>query len=64
MKGVLKMTGTQGKKVAIVVADGFEQVELEAPRKALREAGYSVDIVSPIAGSSGNNGCRCTLVTP
>ncbi|MEO7723372.1 MAG: protease, partial [Chthoniobacterales bacterium] len=28
-----------GKKVAILVADGFEQVEMTKPREALHEAG-------------------------
>jgi hypothetical protein len=28
----------QGKKIAIVATDGFEQVELTEPRKALEEA--------------------------
>jgi protease I len=41
-------TGTiQGKKVAILVADGFEQVELLEPRKALEKAGASTEVVSP-----------------
>ena len=34
-------------RVAILVADGFEQVELEKPRKALDEAGAKTSIVSP-----------------
>ena len=29
----------KGLKVAILVTDGFEQVELERPRKALDDAG-------------------------
>jgi protease I len=33
-------------RVAIIATDGFEQVELEAPAKALREAGARVDIIS------------------
>jgi protease I len=37
----------EGKKVAILVADGFEQVELTEPRKALEAAGAKVEIVSP-----------------
>jgi protease I len=37
----------EGKKVAILVADGFEQVELTEPRKALEEAGATTQIVSP-----------------
>ncbi len=36
-----------GKKVAILVTDGFEQVELIEPRKALDQAGASTRIVSP-----------------
>jgi protease I len=36
-----------GKKVAILVADGFEQVELISPRKALEEAGAETEIISP-----------------
>ena len=41
-------TGTlQGKKVAILVTDGFEQVELTEPRKALDEAGATSKLVSP-----------------
>jgi len=36
-----------GLRVAILVTDGFEQVELEYPRKALDEAGAETFIVSP-----------------
>ncbi len=43
---------SQGKKVAIVVADGFEQVELTMPRQALLDAGFAVEIVSPKSGST------------
>ena len=39
----------QGCKVAILVTDGFEQVELTEPRKALDEAGAETRIVSPKA---------------
>ncbi len=39
-----------GKKVAILVADGFEQVELAEPKKALEQAGASALIVSPAKG--------------
>lgn len=38
-------------RVAAVVADGFEQVELEVPRDALKAEGFIVDIVSPVSGS-------------
>jgi protease I len=40
----------QGRKVAILVADGFEQVELTGPRQALDEAGAETRIVSPAKG--------------
>jgi len=36
-----------GKKVAILVADGFEQVELTSPKEALEKAGAETEIVSP-----------------
>jgi protease I len=36
-----------GKRVAILVADGFEQVELTGPKEALEEAGAETYIVSP-----------------
>ena len=36
-----------GKKVAILVADGFEQVELTEPKTALEKAGAETEIVSP-----------------
>ncbi len=36
-----------GKKVAILTENGFEEVELTSPKKALEEAGAKVDIVSP-----------------
>ena len=37
-------------RVAILVADGFEQVEMTEPRKALDEAGAETKIVSPVQG--------------
>ncbi len=40
----------KGKKVAILVAEGFEQVELTEPKKALDEAGAETRIVSPERG--------------
>ena len=40
----------EGKKVAILVADGFEQVEMTKPREALDEAGAETKIVSPKSG--------------
>jgi deglycase len=40
------MTDLNDKKVAILVADMFEQVELTEPRKALENAGATTEIVS------------------
>lgn len=40
-------TQLNGKKVAIVVTDGFEQVELTEPKKALEEAGAQTHIIAP-----------------
>ncbi|WP_250501402.1 type 1 glutamine amidotransferase domain-containing protein [Caballeronia sp. GAWG1-5s-s] len=37
----------KGLKVAILIEDGFEQVEMVEPRKALDEAGAETRIVSP-----------------
>jgi protease I len=39
-----------GKKVAILVAEGFEQQELTGPKQALDEAGAKTMIVSPAQG--------------
>jgi protease I len=40
----------QGRKVAVLATDGFEQVELEKPVQALRDAGAEVEVVSPQGG--------------
>lgn len=42
MEGSLK-----GKKIAILIANGFEQVEMTEPKQALEQAGAKVDIISP-----------------
>jgi len=39
-----------GKKIAVLVADGFEQSELLEPRQALDEAGAQTQVVSPVDG--------------
>jgi len=41
----------RGKRIAILLTDGFEQVEMTSPREALEKAGADVEIVSP-AGES------------
>jgi protease I len=40
----------QGRRIAVVATDGFEQVELQKPVEALREAGAKVEVVSPHGG--------------
>jgi protease I len=40
----------EGKKVAILVTEGFEQVELLEPRRALDDAGARTEVVSPMEG--------------
>jgi len=39
-----------GLRVAILVANGFEQVEMTEPKRALRQAGAVVELVSPEEG--------------
>jgi protease I len=41
------MPGLRGIRVAILATDGFEQVELLEPRRALDEAGAQTSVVSP-----------------
>ena len=40
-----------GKTVAVLATDGFEQSELTEPVKALKEAGATVHVVAPKSGS-------------
>lgn len=44
------MSQLTGKKIAIIAADYFEEVELISPRDALQEAGATVEIVAPHGG--------------
>jgi protease I len=41
------MRKLSGKRIAILVADGFEQVELTEPRVALEDDGAETQVVSP-----------------
>lgn len=45
----VKMQNNQlnGMKVAVLIADGFEQVEMTEPKKALENAGAIVKLISP-----------------
>ena len=49
-KNELDGPSLKGKRVAILVTDGFEQSEMVEPRKALNDAGAKTTIVSPQAG--------------
>jgi protease I len=40
----------KGKKVAILATDGFEQVELTEPKKALEQAGAVTEVIAPKSG--------------
>jgi protease I len=44
------MTDLKGKRVAIIVTDGFEQIEMTSPRGALDNAGAKTVLVSPKDG--------------
>lgn len=44
------MENLDGTRVAVLVADGFEQVEMVKPMEALQEAGAEPWIVSPVDG--------------
>lgn len=39
------MQGVEGKRIAALIGDGFEEIELNEPRRALEEAGAIVTIV-------------------
>jgi protease I len=43
----MKLNKLNDKKVAILVTDGFEQIELTEPKAALEKAGAFTEIVSP-----------------
>ncbi|MBM3772056.1 MAG: type 1 glutamine amidotransferase [Acidimicrobiia bacterium] len=52
-----------GKRVAILVEDEFEDVELTGPRDALRTAGVDVVLIGPTAGGTyrGKHGTAVTV---
>src|SRR5690606_19965969 len=43
-------TSLNGKRVAILLTDGFEQIEMTSPRDALTAAGAIVELVAPHPG--------------
>ena len=50
MKGNMMSNELQGKRIAILAADGVEKVELEQPRAALEQAGAEVQLLSLKSG--------------
>lgn len=44
------MASLNGKRIAILATDGFEQVELMEPRKALDKEGATTVVISPKSG--------------
>lgn len=44
------MNSLKGKKIAILATDGFEQVELTEPRKALDQEGATTVVIAPKDG--------------
>ncbi|MDF2517274.1 MAG: protease [Sphingobacterium sp.] len=46
-KTFLHMEKLKDKKIAILVADGFEEIELSSPKEALENAGAKTHIISP-----------------
>jgi len=44
------MATLENRRVAILTEEGFEQVELTSPKEALKNAGATVDVISPQSG--------------
>ena len=55
-----------GRRVAILAADGVERVELEQPRRALDDAGARTDVVSIKSGEilARKDGCVRAVFRP
>ncbi len=54
----MQKNSLDGMRVAIIVADDFEQVEMTEPRKALDQAGAKTVLVSPQTGDHSKVGAR------
>ena len=50
MSTLMNNKSLTGKRVAILATDGFEQIELTKPMKALKDAGATVEIISTKSG--------------
>lgn len=56
------MSELDGKKIALVATDGFEDSELTQPLKAVKDAGAAVTIISEETGSiKGKDGTEITV---
>jgi protease I len=55
------MTTLEGKKIAVLAADGFEEAELLEPVNALRAAGAEVEIVAPKGGAIRGDGAQSSV---
>ena len=40
-----------GKRIAFLATDGFEQIELTEPWESIKAAGATVELISPKSGS-------------
>src|SRR5947207_376064 len=49
-QGGKPMNDLKGKRVAIIVTDGFEQIEMTSPREALEKAGAKCVLIAPKDG--------------
>ena len=50
MEDAMPQGRLDGKTIAVLATDGFEQVELTEPVKALKDAGATVEVVAPKGG--------------
>jgi protease I len=46
-KGDINMSKLNNKRVAILMTDGFEEIEITEPKKALEAAGANVNVIAP-----------------
>src|SRR5262245_14665617 len=50
-EGIMRRRKLQGLRVAVLAADGFEQIELTSPLQTLKRHGANVEVVSLRPGS-------------
>ena len=44
------MAAPDNQRIAILATDGFEEAELTAPARALKDSGAKVDVIAPKSG--------------